>query len=235
MTKQSLISFRRTDILPSDIEDIAKEFANHFVTRKKQITFFCRVIKETKTWNMLNLHRRLEAWKNAAKTINEVGKTIKLVEKAFLLCQSDNDISSLRGAMVEALIISHYGGAKVLDDPERAGWGAKVYLQNKRQQVIRYYCNQPIDEKCDDKATVDFGYWDGNHGKFYECKVLPRWIECKDKRYMENLNNELTRHEISHEVFFVCADSEAAIEMHLADVDIGVKLKPIGIRQLISG
>lgn len=232
-----LLSFRRTDFsISEDIEEVAKEFANHFTTRKNQIRFFCNLIKTSKYWNTNNLHEKLIAWKESVKRIKGTSKTVKLVEKAFNLCLCDDDINSLRGAMVESLIISHYGGAKVLSNPNKAGWGAKVYYhQNNQSQVIRYNCEKLLYDHCEDKATVDFGYWDGHHGKFYECKVLPKRIECKDKRFMENLSSVLTHQGISHEVFFVCADTEEAIDANIADIDIGIRLKSVGIRQLERG
>jgi hypothetical protein len=230
------------DLVPRHIEEIIKEFADGLRRiRRVDVPDLCRLIQTSKSWNMGNLREKLERWSVNFSRVSGRNRLVELVSKAFYTCRSDEELTHLRGLLLEAFIIAGHGGSTVLADSKH-GWGAMVNLTvEKGTFSIRYECPTPtsqaecekgLREICKDRSTVDFGYWNGRSAKFYECKAQPAGIGCKEVKYMQTLKQELEAHNVSHEIFFVCADSREAIAMRLSDKGLGPLYKPIGTREL---
>lgn len=232
--RSGLISFRRTDQFSIDLVDIVKDFAEHFKVKRNYIRQFCRLIQTSKKWDITNLNVKIEEWIKKF-TINSSGREalVDLVRRAFQYCKTKKDIDELRGLLVESLIIAGHGGTVVLNDPEY-GWGSKVFINNtvSGQRQIKYSCPTPNGTDCTDRHTVDFGVWNGYHGKFFECKAHPNSINCKEIKYMTNLKTELTNEGITHEVFFVCAEDTESIELRLKAAGCSPLYKAIGTKEL---
>ncbi|MFJ7995459.1 hypothetical protein ACIQY5_25540 [Peribacillus frigoritolerans] len=227
------ITFQRTDIsIPGHIESFAKEFADHFIVRRSYVPQFCKLIQTSKFWNPANLEGKLSAWvRNFSRTPGRT-KIIDIITRSFKSCQDKAEIDHLRGAMVEALVIGFNGGTRLLAQPNY-GWGARVDINLDHSTIeVRYICTEAKDDKCHRRSTVDFGSWDGRHGKFYECKAHPFGIGCKEVRYMEKLKSELIINGISHEIFFVCAESTESIQMKLDEFDLGPLYKAYGMEEI---
>ncbi|MBY9079570.1 hypothetical protein [Paenibacillus sp. CGMCC 1.18879] len=233
MSQPNYISFTRTDQVDEPIEGIAREFAEHFKVKRDYFRQFCRIIQVSKRWRISDLSQSLSKWVSQFGAIGGRKTIIALVNKGFGLCKTDEDINNLRGIIVESLLIAAYGGAKILTQ-SNIGWGAKVYIENGRgtSQVVRYRCSAKKTADCGDRATVDLGIWDGYSGKFFECKANPVSIRCKEISYMEYLRNMMKVHGISHETFFVCAESKDSIRIRLDEYGCSPLLKPIGLEEL---
>lgn len=229
-----LVSFERLDYsIPSHIEEISKEFAELFKVKRSYISEYCSLIKTSKRWNMENISEKLNRWIVKMARYPESRKLIDIAKRAFESCTSKLELDSLRGAMMEALVIGSFGGTKNLAK-KNYGWGARVdiNLPNVPVEKIRYKCTLHEDINCSNRSTVDFGYWNGKHGKFYECKVQPVGIGCKEVKYMQHLKDRLGEHQISNEMFFVCADPTEEVRIKLTSLGLGPLYKAIGIQEL---
>lgn len=231
----NLVTFKRTDSMSQELEDITKEFADHFKVKRPYVPDFCRLIMTSKRWSISNLAQKLSDWSVIFGSISGRNKMVKLVQRAFGLCKSDEDINNLRGALLEALVIAGHGGASILS-MSNYGWGAQVIVNDSgNSKVVKYECPTPTvppDFSCKRRSTVDFGMWNGWSGKFYECKVQPASIGCKEIKYMDALSQELSSSGISYEMFFVCAESEEAVKMRLAEQGASSVYKALGYREL---
>ncbi|MBS4031424.1 MAG: hypothetical protein KGZ63_08395 [Clostridiales bacterium] len=146
--------------------------------------------------------------------------------------------------MVEALVIGMHGGPKILepDSRRKAGWGAKVILNNQSgTEEVVYRCVDNLFPTCGKtKATVDFGICDGYHGKFYECKAHPIRFDCKEIQYMKLLQQVFEDLGASSDYHFVCPEEEESIRMRIEDKYSGSferelqTVKILGIEQLKS-
>lgn len=233
-TYPAQVSFQRTDYsVPAHIEKFASQFADHFKIRRSYIPDFCRLIQTSKKWTRSNLDSKLEIWSATFGRIKGRSTITKLVEAAFRSCQDDKEIASLRGVMLEALIIACYGGSLILSKSQ-FGWGAKVKVTNGTvTKSLKYICATPSDI-CKDRSTVDFGFWNGRHAKLYECKTQPISIGCKEIKYMQYVKQEFEVLDISHEIFFVCAESRESILMRLEEMGLGPLFKAVGSREILE-
>ncbi len=229
------IGFYRKDVLPDYIEGFAMEFAEHFKSKRDYFIQFCGLLQYSKRWTIDNLEEKLPLW--CDRFLNPGRKKIvDLVIRAFRRCESDEHMEKLRGTIVESLLIASFGGSKVLQKTTNYGWGARVYINQKIgiSEEIKYKCPNVNHDSCKDRSTVDFVYWNGRHGEFYECKAQPKWIECKEIKYMEELQRKLHYNKISHEIFFVCLSDKEAIRQQLENAGCGPLFKALGARELFN-
>lgn len=238
MENLNIISFQRTDHHRDELTTAALIIAEHFKVKRKYLYHFSTLVNShSKHWNYGNMHSKLEEWLNRFP-IAGANKFLKIIEEAFNCCYSDEDIHLLRGLMAEALIIGKYGGIEVFSDSYiNIGWGAKIIIANSKSEskTVRYQCLDNKLPSCGDKSTVDFGCWNGYHGHFYECKVQPASIECKDVQYMKKLSSELIAINQSFEIFFACLEPCEAVKMRLMDFDLNLThFKPVGYDNLYS-
>lgn len=233
MSNLDLISFERTDYVPSHIEEVAMKVAEHFKIPRDYLPEYCQLIRTSKRWTIKNLEKKLLNWKNMFSRVSGRNKIIEVTETSFIKCRTNEDIHKLRGVLVEALIIGCNGGADILKQ-KNFGWGAKVNINLSHGNIeVKYICNHPTNVDCFRRSTVDFGSWDGYHGKFYECKVQPDNIQCKEVQYMKKLKEELSNNNISHEIFFLCADSRDEVIIKLKSMGLNtVEFKPLGFEDL---
>jgi hypothetical protein len=232
VTVHKSISFTRTDSIPSHIENAGKELADHFKVRRPYVPDFCKLIMTSKRWKQASIQKDVDRWAKFFNMTSGRKNIIDIVKRAFLSCVDDDEITVLRGVMVEALVIGCNGGTNILTK-SHFGWGARVDIHLPTQKIeIKYTCKAPIDSACRRRSTVDFGSWNGRHGKFYECKAQPAGIGCKEVNYMKKLKNDLTDNEVSHEIFFVCAESRESVQMRLEDLGLGPIYKPYGYEDL---
>lgn len=234
MANIALVSFERLDYsIPSHIEEISKEFADLFKIRRDYVSEYCSLIKTSKRWDMSNVSDKLDKWITKMQRYTGVRKFLEITKRAFESCTSKEEIDSLRGAMMEALVIGSFGGSENLGK-DNYGWGARVDINipNTPVEKVRYKCTLHQETDCSNRSTVDFGYWNGSHGKFYECKVQPMGIGCKEVKYMQHLKDRLGQHQISNEMFFVCADPTEEIKIKLTSLGLGPLYKAIGIQEL---
>ncbi|MGX5648436.1 hypothetical protein ACWKS6_26235 [Bacillus cereus] len=235
------ITFQRTDYsLPEDIRLVCEDIANHFKSPRKYIEQFCRLIRLSSKWGIEDLEKHLELWTGKMQSIPETGNFIRLINKAFKLCKTSDDLKHLRGALVEALVIGKYGGTKILTDPHY-GWGATVTIHKEGAvDTVKYVCPEVDKEGCHRRKTVDFGHWNGYHGRFYECKVIPFAIGCKEVKYMIELGKKLKDNDISYEIFFVCAEHHDNVKIRLESdelaplLDSEIKFRPLGYNTLFA-
>lgn len=227
------ISFERLDRISSHIEEISKEFADHFKSRRPYVSEYCSLIRLSRRWEIENLEEKLSEWISKNEKRPGFSRLVDIVGRAFRGCTSTKEINSLRGAMVEAILIGCFGGSKNLNNPNY-GWGARVDVISPDAPVdkIVYRCTIHETEDCSNRSTVDFGFWNGKHGKFFECKVRPNSIGCKEVMYMQYLKTRLNSHDISNEMFFVCADPSEAVKMQLEEWGLSPVYKAIGIKEL---
>jgi hypothetical protein len=130
------------------------------------------------------------------------------------------------------LIIGFNGGSKVLSN-RNFRWGAKVDINLPDRNIkVRYRCTQLLTHLCGDRKTVDFGSWDGYHGQFFECKAQPSGIGCKEISYMQHLKKVLSDHSITHEIFFVCAESRDEVKLKLEGYGLSPLYKPVGVEDI---
>ncbi|PEK36075.1 MULTISPECIES: hypothetical protein [Bacillus cereus group] len=229
-----LVTFTREDYsISTYIEDVCKEIAEHFKVKRKYLHQFCTLIRGSKAWTVENMEEKLSGWSEKVSHIPETKKFIQLINKAFKLCQNPEDIDHLRGGMVEALVIASRGGASILQS-SHYGWGASVTINGETSHRIRYRCSELKAEGCANRLTVDFGHWNGYHGQFFECKVNPVSVGCKEEKYMIELDNCLSTKNISHEMFFVCAETHERVKMRLEEKNISEKFKPLGYDTLFA-
>ncbi|HHB2053552.1 hypothetical protein ACQKNN_10090 [Bacillus paramycoides] len=231
--RADLIRFERLDRLPEYIKISCLDIADHFKVKRNYLPQFCRLINSSKVWNMDNLDTMLNGWvKNSQKIYPP--KFIDMVYKAFSQCNNIEDIGDLRGALVEALVIASYGGPKVLQNPNY-GWGALVKLKEEDKfDEVRYRCPQHRVGDCLHRNTVDFGYWNGYHGEFYECKVNPESIGCKEKNYMLELQEKLKNKGITYDLIFVCANHTESVQIELDRLNLDIKFKAVGYDNLFN-
>ncbi|MED4455879.1 hypothetical protein [Metabacillus fastidiosus] len=233
MSKLNLITFTRLDYsLSQHVINISEEIAEHFKVRRDYVPEFCNLIKTSKRWKIGKVDHYLDRWTTMLSKQPGTKKIIDIVTRAFKGCLDNEEIDHLRGAMLEALIIACNGGISVLNQ-RNYGWGAQVTLnlQNKVHD-IKYICGNPSKPGCANRSTVDFGSWDGYHGRFFECKAQPVGIGCKEISYMAHLKAQLANENISHEVFFVCADSRDEVKIKLEEYNLSPVFKPVGIEDL---
>lgn len=236
LSNEDLISFERLDYsISSHIEEISKELADHFKVRRPYVSEFCSLVKTSKRWDTNNVTVKLDRWKIQMEKFNGSKKIIDIVKRAFESCTTNDEISSLRGAMVEALVIGCFGGEINLSKTNY-GWGARVDINVIGEPVreVVYKCKIKKEPDCKNRSTVDFGYWDGLHGKFFECKVQPVSIGCKEVSYMKHLKEELEEHKVSHEIFFVCAEHSDEIKIKLEMYGLSPLYKAVGVQELVS-
>ncbi|MED5223229.1 hypothetical protein [Bacillus safensis] len=233
MVKEKTVSFKRTDYdLPLFMMEAVKNIAEHFSIKRNKIyvTDFLQVFKRSKFWKVKNLEEDLKKWKLSFEASHK-DRTIlsDIIVDSFIQCTSKVEINQLRGALLEAILIGAKGGFKNIDtrDESKRGWGARVFLQKNKNGVI-YNCTEHLENSCATRSTVDYGEWNGHHGQFFECKVSPESIGCKEVKYMQFLKSQLKSHEISHEIFFLCAESQFNIELKLEEHKLGPLFKPLG-------
>ncbi|HFK1727402.1 MULTISPECIES: hypothetical protein [Bacillus cereus group] len=229
-----LVTFKREDYsIPKYIEDICKEIGEHFKVKRGYLHQFCTLIRGSRSWNMENVEEKLSMWTQKISRLPETRKFVELINKAFKLCQNIDDFKHLRGGMVEALVIGSYGGSKILDS-DQYGWGASVTINNKTSYTVRYSCTEKKADECANRLTIDIGHWDGYHGRFFECKVNPFSVGCKERNYMITLDECLKNNSISHEMFFVCAEPHERVKMILEEKGIEKQFKPLGYDTLFA-
>ncbi|HFK1746059.1 TPA: hypothetical protein ACGX4N_002828 [Bacillus cereus] len=230
----NLITFTREDFsISSYIEDICKEIADHFKVKRKYVRQFCTLIRGSSSWNPDNMDEKLAGWSQRMERVPESANFVRLINKAFRLCQNTDDVDHLRGGMVEALVIGARGGSSILES-NQYGWGASVTINSESSYKIRYNCLKKELEECANRLTVDIGHWNGYHGLFYECKVNPVNVGCKEQNYMITLDECLKTNSISHEMFFVCAEQHERVQMILEEKGIGKQFKPLGYDTLFA-
>ncbi|ASI84720.1 hypothetical protein FORC48_3640 [Bacillus cereus] len=229
------ITFKRTDSIPSYIEQSCREIADYFSLKQNQtkidLSNFCNVIKTSKRWTIQNLKNLLDGWRKIiTKTIS--GKWVDLVYNAYSSCQSTKDIHKLRGMITEALVIAAHGGAKVLGMKEY-GWGALVIIsKDKKSAEVKYVCTKQQENDCSRRSTVDFGFWNGETALFYECKASPAGIGCKEVMYMNELRANLNKHKINHELMFMCPEDVVSVRQKLKKMGKEKEFIPIGYNNL---
>lgn len=230
--KGDFVKFTRTDYsVPDYIEEYGKKIADHFKTKRNYLPDFCRMIISSKYWVIDTLDEQLATWSQRFGKISGRRKVIELVSDAFNTCKSSEDIHYLRGVIVEALVIGKSGGSEMLNR-SNFGWGAKVLLNGT---PVKYLCTEKKTPACDNRSTVDIGIWDGRHCKFYECKVNPKQIGCKEIKYLKKLSEDCKNYEVSHEIFLVSPESQESIKLRLFDLgECSILFKPLGIEQLYA-
>lgn len=232
------VYFRRTDRLDQKFVAVVSNFAEHFKTPKEHLFDFCTLLQKSSRWNHDNLQEQLTIWLDRFNLKSGRFKATQLIRDAFLLCKNDDEINELRGALLEALVIAHHGGIKnfkLNNEFHNNGWGAKVYVKKlPRPESIYYECDPDAKEgsNCKNRSTVDVGVWDGFNAKFYECKTHPFGIGCKEKKYLQLLSDTMADEKISHELFFVCAETKEAIQMRLQKLQLSLKFQAIGSKEL---
>ncbi|MED1607740.1 hypothetical protein P4U90_20680 [Cytobacillus kochii] len=233
MVSKELITFSRKDKLPKHIEITALLVADHFKRRRNYISQFCRLIKVSKRWKIQKIDEELVRWKDSFSKIEGTRNIIDIICNGFPKCSSNEEIHKLRGALVEALLIGCFGGSEILNQ-NNYGWGAQVQLnkQLEPQKLLKYHCNKSDNHDCHNRTTVDFGYWDGYHAKFFECKAQPIGIGCKEVSYMKYLKNEMASERVSNEVFFVCPEHRDSIIMRLEEYGLSPVYKAWGTKEL---
>ncbi|AOS66813.1 hypothetical protein CJZ71_15840 [Bacillus subtilis] len=219
MSGDNLILFERTDNTEKFIEQAVKEIADHFSNKRSYLKLFVRLIRNSHMWKIENIESELQNVESIFQRFIDGGsELVTILRKAFTSCKKTKHLKKLRGALAEGLLISMYGGSNILDSPSY-GWGARVKLNTRETTLdIVYDCPFHTDKtktKCRRRSTVDLGYWDGNNGKFFECKVRPENITCSEFKYMNTLHRELSERKINHEIFFVSTDTKDSIEMTL--------------------
>ncbi|HZK25186.1 MAG TPA: hypothetical protein VFC74_07335 [Oscillospiraceae bacterium] len=215
-TKETL-RFRESEETPDYIKDVVRDIADHFKTRRSYLVDFCHLISRSWNWEVVDVERNLEKWEKwfkASYKRHNPTKIIDLVKKAFFVCTTKNDIMKIRGTIAEALLIGKFGGMELLNNPggKTVGWGVVVYLNDEK---VRYHCIEKKYASCRSRQTVDLGIFDGYHAKFYEVKVSPSGIGCKESKYLNELTNEMEKTEITFEFWFVALDSKQAIMTRL--------------------
>lgn len=230
MPPRKSVTFRRSDYSFNDIEPYIKEFAEHFKTPRNYFRPFCLLLGRSRNWDVDNIVQNIDRWsENFLRMGGSSHKLVDIVRRAFTACKNQDDIKHLRGGILEALIIAKHGGPSVLDK-NNCGWGAIVSIDGR---PITYTCPKINLPKCDHRSTVDFGIWNGYHGQFYECKVSPFGISCKEVQYMKTLSNELSREDISFELFFAFAESQQSIEIREYQDEIeALRIKIFGVEGL---
>lgn len=199
---------RKDDELPEYMLEAVKKVSDHFkIKRDKNYLYaFCGMFKKSKHWNPERIREDVEAWKASfTKSFPQRNNIAEIIKEAFSNCSSKDDINDLRGYLLEALLIGLKGGFNGIDKPGRnsRGWGAKVYLEyDGKSKGVYYECSEHKFVGCSNRSTVDYGEWVGRHGQFYECKVSPKRITCKEIQYMKHLKSELEDKEFSHELSF---------------------------------
>lgn len=229
------IFFIREDYsTPGHIIKSVKLLSDHFKVDREYLSDYLSVLRFSKRWKIATMVADLQVWESNFTKIYSTGtyNIVKLTKEAFLGCTSKEEIDSLRGAIVEAIIIGCFEGHENLKF-ENFGWGASVNIrEDDTETQLKYLCSERVKNECDNRLTVDFGYWDGKHGQFFECKVEPKAIGCKEVNYMKYLKEELRKRGFSHEIFFVSPKPESAILLQLDNYDLGPTFKPFGINSM---
>jgi len=199
---------------------------------------FCLMIARSKDWNIINLEEKLNKWSSRFNNkTRERNTVIELVQEAFNKCSTKEDINKLRGTMAEAMVVAALGGYTAFKD-NNYGWGAEVQIIVNLKgdyEEIHYRCeHKDITVGCGSHNTVDVGKWNGMHGEFYESKVSPVGIGCKEIGYMKKLKSQLQKNNISHELYFVCMESVDEIKLKITDFseELSTKIKPCGYNEL---
>jgi hypothetical protein len=227
-----LISFNRTDEVRTDLEDVIKEFADHFTKKRAYFKQFAQIVHTSRTWKIPSLQTSLDSWVRKFQGKEDRSELVELVRKVFTLCIDQDDLDYVRGLIVESLLIACHGGSTILNKKEY-GWGAKVNIHTPTQtKTVRYTCFGSDDNDCKDKSTVDFAHWDGYNGIFYECKVSPKHIVCKDIKYVTHLREQLSSNGVSHETYFVCVEDKEEINNKLIEAGLPPTYKALGTREL---
>lgn len=233
-----LVTFERKDIKPRYLEQATREFSYHFQTKRVYIIDIFRLIVDSKYWSKRTLKINIEDWKKSFFKSYEpllVSEIIELVVKWFNRCKYDSDITDLRGFLVESLVMAYVRkNNKINMYGTNFGWGAEVTIHpSSGKRTVEYICTNPTPRyECKDRHTVDIGIWDGEKGKFYECKVNPARIGCPEVKYMDELSRNLSDCEISHEIFFAFANSSDNVTMRIADYDSDFRFTLIGAEEL---
>ncbi|MFD2618616.1 hypothetical protein [Terrilactibacillus laevilacticus] len=232
MTENISITFKRTDHPPIYAEETAKNIADFFNIKQNLIAEFCYLIQTSKRWTMNNLSIMINKWKKNILRLIDGDDLYKIVDNGFSHCQNDRDIHILRGAMLEGVLIGCSGGSKVLEK-DTYGWGATVHIKDgKNINQVQYNCILHKNIDCKNRSTIDLGYWNGECGDFYECKVQPKSIGCKEIMYMESLREMLESHHIKYNLYFVCACPKVEVNMRLRDKELDRYFKGIGVEDL---
>lgn len=240
MVSKPLVTFVRTDKKPLHIEKITIEIADHFKVHRVYVPQFCKFISNSKRWKHDNWEEQFNRWKERFSKINpnETKKIISLVKSGFENCVNNEEINDLRGCMFEALIMGAYGGGTRILSDVQYGWGARIDLNlDTGIESVRH--RELLEDKTGylTRSTVDFGYWNSKHGKFYECKVQPKSLTDLEINYMTTLRTMLTKYNINHEIYFAFAASKDTVTIELKKFNLETFFKPIGyedISEMIS-
>ncbi len=211
MPNLSLIEFRRSDYsVPPYIEQYALEIAAHFKVRRTYFNDFCLLFRRSRNWKISNLDVCLNEWRERFSKLNGTRTIVDIICRAFTACQDDQDISFLRGVMLEALVIARQGGPDILDNlSKNVGWGAKVFINGSKDEIYYRCTGERLYPDCGGiLAAIDFGEWDGNHGVFCTCKVQSIKIGCLDIQYLRVIAKELRKLGGSFDLYLVSPESE---------------------------
>ncbi|MED4559852.1 hypothetical protein [Bacillus subtilis] len=207
------ITFVRKDKIDSFVST-AIEIANHFSVKRESCLSLIKVIR-TK-WSIDNIPKLLMLFKTKFSLFEDGQTLIDILEKAVSECNDDYDLNKLRGTLTEGLLLGRYSQSIV--NAETFGWGAQVVIMDKDgyPNELKYHCPSHNDEnnpECFSRTTVDLGFWNGEYGEFFECKVRPDRIKCPEMSYMKYLNRELTQSNIKHNLYFVTTDTLDSMRM----------------------
>ena len=236
-SNQGLVTFERKDYKPMYIVQAAVEFALHFQTKRAYLKDIFRLIMNSKSWRKETLEIDIENWIKIFPDYESKDIIIELITKWFSMCKDDQDLTDLRGTLVESFVMAYVRKKhKINDNGKNLGWGANVTIHPStgNDRTVYYTCTTSPKPHvaCKNRATVDIGIWDGHHGEFYECKVNPFWIGCSEMKYMDKLNGILMDCGISHDIFFGFLVSHDAATMQIADYDTDFRFQLIGAEEL---
>ncbi|ATH94562.1 hypothetical protein [Bacillus glycinifermentans] len=212
------VDFVRTDRVDQVIVPTVIEIAEHFSVKRSYVITFCKVIRNSWRWTIKDMPKQLNIVRTTFSKFRDGGLELcQILTNAFSTCSDKDDIDKLRGSLAEGLLLGAFG--KEILRSETFGWGAQVFvIDDSKKQGIRYNCpfagSRP---NCSHRTSVDLGFWDGKYGEFFECKVRPDKVRCKEMSYMKYLNTELSQRDIDHSVYFVSTDTLEAMEMSMEE------------------
>ncbi|MGE6857468.1 hypothetical protein [Bacillus pumilus] len=211
------VIFERKDVYDELIVSLTITVAQHFSVNRKSKKFFVKLIRGK--WFISDEFKKSVKDKFSALEFEDEEEVNLIFEQAFSCCVDQKSVDKVRGALAEGLLLGLYGESII--NSKSFGWGANVKLlsSNKKNAYrVKYSCPRHCDlesAECYSRETVDLGIWDGEYGRFFECKTRPGSVGRPEINYMKELFTALKKKNIKGKVFFATTDSVENAKMRI--------------------
>lgn len=219
------ITFEESDYEYPHLEVVADEIASFLYESSSYIfNIFIDFMRTSINFRVDNYKSLVQKWfsvpiKNRKNAAPDILKLEEICECFFEVCQTDEEITKMRGLVPEKLFELIFEKRHTGKDCT-IGYGVKVLIDGK---TILYRPEKPFVPENDsdgNRQTVDAGFWDGSVSEFAEVKLQPCAFQTKDVKYLKLLADELNGNNIPYTIFLVALGDKDLIRKKLQRLDL---------------